>query len=84
MKTEVWNDPEPKKEEKVLRLRLVQTTSGVTLKAVDATGLMVRSGRLVDISQDGIYIIGGVGNEVGIALDEHNRVKVRTGSEPLN
>ena len=84
MKIEIWNEPEPKEEEKVLRLRLVSEGDRVSIRAVDADGVSVAGGHLAYINENGIYIVGYVSSETGIALDPSGRMKVRTGSGPLN
>ena len=56
-------------DERVVRLKLLQTGNGVTLIAVDVTGNRVRKGNILRIDDDGVHLCNDVGREIGLPLD---------------
>lgn len=71
MKLEVYGDDTP--ENKIVRLRLNQSGSGVTLVAVDEHGEPLNNGDLLEVRSAGDIIMhGGVNKDLGFRLHKSN------------
>ncbi len=76
MKIEIFGTPET--AEKVLRLRLVSTSSGgVMLVAVDDNGVRVTAGNLLEITARGtLWTASSISGELGLALDGSGHLEI--------
>lgn len=60
--------------EPIVRLKLVEDSSGVNVVAVDGSGSVISY--LFCISEEGLYISTGVASKLGFPLDGKHRIKV--------
>ncbi len=67
---------EAKKEEPVLRLRLIDCGGDVLLAAVAERGAIEVAGRILTVSASGIQLHGSVSRHIGLPLDTEGKVKL--------
>lgn len=74
MKLEIYREKEPE-QENIVRLRLMDGSSGIFLTAVDKNGDVVGGGFLARITTSGtLKLSSNVSEEIGLQLDGHGRI----------
>ena len=76
MKIEIYN--EKRKEEKTIRLRLVEGSEGVTLQAIGENGMVPCSGNILTIDNTGCLVLWvDLSKDIGLKLDSAGAIQIK-------